>query len=96
MDNLLKIEEVAVLLDCSIQTINTWYRWKRYNPDDELASLLPEYIQKGTRNTRYWKSDDIPNFRKFKQSIVYGRNGKMGDITQRRIKDGKKEVRIKK
>lgn len=92
MEDLLKVEEVAILIDSSIQTINIWYQWKRANPDNELASLLPEYIQKGTRNTRYWNSKDIPSLIKFKQSVPHGRNGIMGDITQRR-KEKKKNVK---
>lgn len=93
MEDLLKIEEVAVLIDSSIQTINIWYQWKRANPENEFALLLPDYIQKGTRNTRYWHQKDIPRLIKFKQSVPHGRNGVMGEITQRRKekKNGKKK-----
>lgn len=95
--NYIKIEELATLLNCSVQTINTWYKWKRYNPDHKLAELLPDYKQEGKRQTRYWKSDDVWKLVDFKRSIIHGRNGIMGDITQRRVKkgetNGKKEIR---
>ena len=84
MKDLLKIEEVAMLIDCSTQTINIWYQWKRANPDNALTKLLPDYIQDGPRQTRFWKMSDVQKLRKFKQSVVHGRNGVMGEITQKR------------
>lgn len=93
--DLLSVEEVAVLVDCSIQSINMWYLYKRNFPDSELASLLPDYIQSGPRHKRVWKSEDVPMLIKFKQSIVRGRNGVMGDVTQRRIKNGKSKINNK-
>jgi len=80
----IKIEELAMRIDSSVQTINNWYKWKRENPDNELASLLPDYIQEGNRQTRYWKYDDIWKLIEFKKTIVHGRNGVMGAITQRK------------
>ena len=80
----IKIEERAMRIDSSVQTINNWYKWKRLNPDNELASLLPEYIQDGARQTRYWNTEDIWKMIEFKQHIIRGRNGVMGDVTQRR------------
>lgn len=98
MKDLLKIEEVAVLIDTSIQTINIWYQWKRANPNNKLALILPNYVQSGPRSTRYWKQKDIPRLIKFKQSVPHGRNGVMGEITQRRKEktNGKKKVRSRK
>lgn len=81
---LVKIERVAVELDVSIQTINTWYKFKRYNPDNEFAQLLPDYTQKGVRQTRYWKLSDIKYLRKFKDSIPHGNKGIMGKITHKK------------
>lgn len=82
----IKIEELAMRIDSSVQTINNWYKWKRLNPDNEISSLLPEYTQKGNRQTRYWNTEDIWKFIKFKQHIVRGRNGIMGEVTQRKNK----------
>lgn len=78
MEGKIKIEELAMRIDSSVQTINNWYKWKRENPDNELASLLPDYIQEGNRQTRYWDYNDVWKFIEFKQSIVHGRNGVMG------------------
>jgi len=83
---LLKLEEVAILVGVSFKTINTWYAFKRANPENEYAKLLPEYIQVGKRGTRYWKKEDIWKFFQFRQSIPQGRNGVMGCITQKYYK----------
>lgn len=85
----IKIEELAMRIDSSTQTINNWYKWKRENPDNELAAVLPEYVQEGNRQTRYWNTEDIWKFIEFKQAVVHGRNGVMGQ-SRRREKDGKK------
>ena len=84
------IEEVACVVGVSAQTINLWYKWKKNFPDNELALILPEYSQSGPRQARYWKSDDMWKMIQFKQSVVRGRNGIMGDVTQRRIKSNVK------
>lgn len=83
-EQLIRIEEVALLIQSSVQTINNWYRWKKLNPNHELAKLLPDYIQSGSRQTRYWKKSDIIALTIFKNSIPHGRNGILGDITQNR------------
>lgn len=87
----LKMEELACLVGVSVQTINIWYKWKRHFPDNELAKLLPDYTQEGPRHTRYWDEDAVWRIIEFKQNIIRGRNGVMGDITQRRLKTGKKK-----
>lgn len=78
MENKIKIEELAMRIDSSVQTINNWYKWKRENPNHELASILPDYVQEGNRQTRYWDIKDIWKFIEFKTAIVHGRNGIMG------------------
>lgn len=83
MEGYIKIEELAMRIDSSVQTINNWYKWKRENPDNESASLLPEYIQEGNRQTRYWNTSDIWKFIEFKTAIVHGRNGIMGQSRRR-------------
>lgn len=86
MEGYIKIEELAMRIDSSVQTINNWYKWKRENPDNELASLLPEYIQEGNRQTRYWNTKDIWKFIEFKTAIVHGRNGIMGQFRRKKEK----------
>lgn len=82
-DTLLKLEEVAILVGVSFKTINTWYAFKRAHPDNEYAQLLPDYIQAGNRQKRFWRKSDIWKLIKFRQSIPKGRNGVLGDITQK-------------
>ena len=84
MKGFIKIEELAMRIDSSTQTIDNWYKWKRENPDNELASILPDYIQDGNRQTRYWNTADIWKFIEFKKAIVHGRNGIMGQSRKRR------------
>lgn len=90
-DKLLNVSEVSVLVGSSIQTISSWYRWKDLYPDHELAKLIPEYTRIGNRRTRYWTMEDVWKLVEFKNSIPQGRNGVMGEITQKYVK--KKEKR---
>lgn len=83
-EQMLRIEELALVIGVSTQTINNWYRWKRAYPDNEYAKLLPDYEQKNTRGMRLWKRSDVWAVINFKNSIPHGRNGVLGDITQRR------------
>lgn len=85
-DDLLSVEEVAVSLGVSVQSINIWYRWKRQNPDNDRAKMLPEFIQLGPRQARYWEKSSLRQIEEFKNSIVMGRNGAMGSITQKYAK----------
>lgn len=90
-NDLLRVEQVALAVDVSIQTINIWYRWKRQNPDSEYAKMLPDFIQNGERQTRYWNKADIWRLIEFKNSIPQGRNGILGSVTQKYVK--KKETK---
>lgn len=91
--NLLKVEEVAIMIGSSVKTINSWYAWKRLHPEDERGKLLPDYQQMGSRQTRYWSQNDVWSLLKFKESVPKGRNGFLGDVTQigarRRAKERK-------
>lgn len=89
MGRKLKIEEVAVKIGVSVKTINNWYWFKRTNPDNEEAKLLPDYIQEGARQTRYWDEDDLGKFTEFRESIKYGRSGFMGSVTQKYMRKRK-------
>lgn len=78
----MKIEEVAVRLGVSTQTINRWYRFKRQNPEHQLSKLLPEYTKEKTAITgadvRYWNQDDLFKFIEFQSHVKLGRTGVMG------------------
>ena len=96
--NLLTALEVCVLVKCSYNALNYWYRWKRENPDNEYAQLLPDYISMGDRQARYWRREDVEKIIRFRNSLPKGCSGVMGDITQkyrRKQKERKKNEKIK-
>lgn len=88
-EKLLKVQEVAMMIDSSIQTISGWYRWKAENPDHQLAKLLPDFQRIGNKNTRYWKQSDIWKLTQFKKSIPQGCKGVMGSVTQKYVRKKK-------
>lgn len=77
--DLLTIDEVGVYIGRSQHTINYWYLWKKSNPDHELAQLLPNYVQLGNRQTRYWHRDDLWKLIEFRSKVPQGRGGIMKD-----------------
>ena len=87
MRTLLRAEEVAVLCGVSIQTINNWYKFKRENPNNEFARLLPDYIVIGGHGQRFWEKSDIDAMLTFKMRVPRGCKGVMGDVTQRYVKN---------
>ena len=44
-EKMLNALEVCLLVKCSYNALNYWYRFKRLNPDNEYAQLLPDYVQ---------------------------------------------------
>ena len=91
INGLVKVEELAMRIGSSVPTISSWYRWKRANPEHEMAKMLPEFERHGAHRTRYWREEDIEKIMGFKRSIPQGRNGVMGSITQKYVKKDKKE-----
>lgn len=88
---LLTIEEVAVSTGVSVQTINIWYRWRKQNPEHERAKMLPEPIQAKPRQTRFWEPQDVMKLIEFKNTVKTGRDGIMGQITQKYVKKKEKK-----
>lgn len=82
---MLKIEEVAILIGTTRMSIYQWYRFKKENPDNEFAKMLPDYTV-GVRNVKLWKKEDVWKLIAFKQAIPHGRNGVLGSVTQRYVK----------
>ena len=92
-ERMIKAQELAMLLDTSVQTITVWYKWKEAHPDHELAKLLPDYTRiTGGRRTRYWKYSDVYKLMEFKKSLPKGRGGIMGDTTQMYVKGSKRYI----
>jgi len=94
-ERLIRIEEVALLVDSSTQTINNWYRWKALHPEHPLAKKLPDYVQSGPRQRRSWKKSDIWSIIEFKNTIPHGRGGILGEVTQRKLRRNKENVQTK-
>ena len=88
-ERLLNSNEVALLINRYPTTISLWYRWKKQNPDNEFAKLLPDYIQEHPRAQRFWKESDVYKLLEFEKNIVKGRKGIMGSVTQKYQKKGK-------
>lgn len=86
MLRLLKVEEVALSIGVSVKTINNWYAFKKDNPDNEYAKLLPAFEQEHSRATRFWHQEDIWKLINFKHNLPTGRSGVMGSVTQKYIK----------
>ena len=87
MRTLLRIEEVAVLVGVSVQSINNWYRFKAENPDNEYARLLPDFERIGSKGQRFWDKSDIDQLVTFKRSMPTGCKGVMGSVTQKYVKN---------
>ena len=88
-DKSLNVAELAVAIGTSVPTISAWYRWKRQNPDNEYAKLLPDFFRRGAHRARYWHVSDIPKLIEFKNTIPQGRNGVMGCVTQKYYKNSR-------
>ena len=88
----IRVEEMAVRLGISVPTINSWYRFKKENPDNEFAKLIPEFERHGAHRERCWREEDVEKLAFFKSAIPQGRNGIMGSITQRYVKKDKSET----
>ena len=81
--DLLRVEEVAVLIGCNVKTLNNWYAFKKLKPEDKYSKMLPDFIQQGSRQTRYWKRSDIWKLIEFKQNLPRGRGGILACVTQK-------------
>lgn len=88
----LKIEEVAMRVGVSSQTINRWYKYKKDNPKDEMSKLIPLYkkVKTHTGFVRVWQMDDIWKLVEFKSNIVPGRCGKMSKYKGKGTKNDRK------
>lgn len=84
---LYKASETAMLLGITTDTLDIWYRFKRQNPDNKYAKMLPEIKHKeGNQKQRFWTEDDIFRLIEYKNTIPQGRNGIMGSVTQKYVK----------
>lgn len=87
----LKIEEVAMLIGCSTESINCWYRYKKRNPKSAICKLLPDFEQNGERQTRFWTQADVYKLIEFQSKLPRGRNGLMGKYNGKGTKNGSRK-----
>jgi len=95
-ERLLTVQDVAYRVGCSIQTIGGYYKFKKENPSNEYSLMLPDYVRKGNKNTRYWKESDVADIIKFRTVIPQGRSGALGSVTQKYVNKSAKKVRTTK
>lgn len=91
-DRLLKVEEIALSVGVSVKTINTWYAFKKKNPNNIWAKLLPDFKQDNNRGVRFWKQSDVWKLIEFRQKIPKGRKGIMGSVTQKYVRKNKEDI----
>lgn len=89
-EKMLNIQAVATLINSSVPTISSWYRWKRMHPEHEYAKRLPDFERHGAHSARYWHYEDVWKLVEFKQSLPQGRNGILGDVTQKYVRNNKR------
>ncbi len=88
-NRVIRIEEMAMLIGSSVPTISSWYRWKNQNPEHEAAKRLPDFFRVGPHGARCWHESDVQALKGFKASIKQGRDGLMGSVTQKYVKNSK-------
>lgn len=86
MDGGLNINAVAQLVGVTPLTINHWYKFKKENPEHELAKMLPDYSQAYATAPRLWSYGAIRELIKFKETRPLGCGGQMGSVTKRYYK----------
>jgi hypothetical protein len=78
-----RAEEVCTRLGIATKTLDNWYLFKRNDPTNEYAKLLPEYIKCKLKGlpVRLWKKTDLYKLFEFSYAIPRGRKGAMGSIS---------------
>ena len=87
MKTLFTMDETAVAVGVTRQTLYNWYRFKKEEPDNDYAKSIPEPVTIG--NQRFWSKSDINALMRYKKSLPKGRNGVMGRVTQAYIGNSK-------
>lgn len=92
-ERLFNVNEVALYLGVVSTTLNRWYLFKKENPDSEWSNMIPDYVtlSDNQRAQRYWREGEIFRLMEFRDKFPKGRNGIMGSVTQRYVKQKKKE-----
>lgn len=87
-------KETAEKVGVSVWTLRTWYLWqnKRLKNNDISEPYLPKpkVIPNRKGNPRGWTDEMIEALKKYKETIVLGRNGMFGDLSNPLHKETKK------
>ena len=80
-EDYISIRKVANILDISDHTINRWYKWFESDEFEKPEGLvLPSYVFKDRRKTRYFKKSDLPVFEAFAKAINTTHRGCMAEF----------------
>lgn len=80
-EDYISIRKVANILDISDHTIARWYKWFESDEFEKPKDLvLPSYVYKDRRKTRYFRKSDIPKFEEFAKAINTTHRGCMAEF----------------
>ena len=66
--------------------------WKRKHPEHPLSAMLPDFEKSSATGKRLWNQSDAWRVDEFRKSLPKGRNGILGDVTQRTWRKKQKEA----
>ena len=80
-EDYLSIRKVANLIDVSDHTISRWYKWWE-SPEFEKPEglVLPPYVHKDLRKTKFFKKSDIPKLEEFAKALRTTHKGAMSEF----------------
>ena len=77
----LSINRVGMSLDISDHTIRRWYKWWENDEFEKPDGLyLPPYYHLDRRGTKYFKKEDIPHLKEFRNKIQSTHKGAMAEF----------------
>lgn len=80
-EDYVSIRKAANLLDISDHTIARWYKWFESEEFEKPEGLvLPPYVYKDRRRTRYFKKSDIPKLKEFSEKLRTTYRGCMSEF----------------
>lgn len=66
---LIRIGEVAKIIERTTLTIKHWYQWQEENGVNPILGELPPIYRQGKRNDRYFEYADIPKLVHFRDQL---------------------------
>ena len=79
--NYVSISRAAMLIDVSTVTIKRWYKWWENDQFEKPKDLfLPSYCHKDRRGTKFFRKEDIPALKEFRNKIQTVHKGCMAEF----------------